>query len=100
MQMSQVGRDQAIEKDAPAQASSLAQEAAKAKAQAANEGVTGAENAKADSGPDPVKERKGRPRGQQPKESEAAGEESEPEGEKDEEVVRDPSLGNRVDLSG
>ncbi len=97
MQMSQVGRDQAIEKDGPAVLA--AQQAAQAQKRdiEAKEAV-GKSEGPADGAP-PVKEQGGsggRAAGERGEGEEAEREEDRP----GEEVVRDPSLGNKVDLSG
>jgi hypothetical protein len=98
MQMSQVGRDQAVEKDGPALQSAIQGAAAQKKEIEAKEAVRRPEEPKDGAGP--VKERSGRSRGQGAKEGGEGEAEEEGEGERREEVVRDPSLGNRVDLSG
>ncbi len=100
MQMSQVGRDQAIEKDGPALQSAMQGAAAQKKEMETKEAVRRPEEPK--NGAGAVKERPGRSRAQggrssQDGEEGAADEDGE---EAPEEVVRDPSLGNRVDLSG
>jgi hypothetical protein len=51
-------------------------------------------------GPDPVKDRQGGARGRGSKAREGDSAEGEGEAEPGEEVVRDPSLGKLVDLSG
>lgn len=99
MQMAQVGRDQAIEKDAPALQSALQGAAAKAKDLEAKEGVKKAEDSK--EGPMPVKDRRSRGHEARGEGEEGKGtEEADSEEKGRDEVVRDPSLGNRVDLSG
>lgn len=103
MQMSQVGRDQAVEKDGPTLQSAIQGAAMQKKAIESKESVHRAEESK--EGAEPVKDRRSRdskreagaPEGSPGGEEGAAGEE---EKERDEEVVRDPSLGNRVDLTG
>ncbi len=98
MQMSQVGRDQAIEKDGPALQSAMQGAAAQKKEIEAKEAVRRSEDAK--EGASPINDRSGRQRG---KAGGKEGEDSEDEPgatPAEEEVVRDPSLGNRVDLSG
>jgi len=103
MQMSQVGRDQAVEKDGPALQSAIQGAVMQKKAIESKESVRRAEESK--EGAEPVKDRRGRGSKREALASEgspggeegAAGEE---EKESDEEVVRDPSLGNRVDLIG
>ena len=97
MQMSQVGRDQAVEKDGPALQAALQGAAAQKKEIESKEAMHRAEEPK--DGASAVRERTGRSRGQgQGPEGKAGGEEESEE--KREEVVRDPSLGNKVDLSG
>jgi hypothetical protein len=99
MQMSQVGRDQAIEKDGPALASAIQGAVAQKKEDESKESVRKAEDAK--EGPEPVKDRRGRTKGKGSKAGEGGeGAEGGPDDGPHEEVVRDPSLGNRVDLSG
>jgi len=98
MQMSQVGRDQAIEKDGPAVLA--AQQAAQAQKRdlEAKEAV-GRSEGPADGAP-PIKEQGGsggRAAGEGGGEGDEAGRDEDRPGE---EVVRDPSLGNKVDLSG
>jgi hypothetical protein len=97
MQMSQVGRDQAVEKDGPALQSAIQGAVAQKKETQAKEAVRRPEEPQDGAGA--VKDRPGRQRskGSQPGEEGAEGEEGD---EPREEVVRDPSLGNRVDLSG
>jgi hypothetical protein len=100
MQMSQVGRDQAVEKDGPALQSAIQGAAAQKKETETKEAVRSPEEPK--EGPAAIKERPGRSRAQGGKggsrgEGEGEGEEVE---KPQDEVVRDPSLGNRVDLSG
>ncbi len=94
MQMSQVGRDQAVEKDGPALQSAIQGAAIQKKETESKESVRRTEDAKEGAGP--VRERKGRARGRGAR----SGAEEGGEGEASEEVVRDPSLGNKVDLSG
>jgi hypothetical protein len=99
MQMSQVGRDQAIEKDGPALQNAIQGAAMQKKEIEAKESVHRTEDAK--DGPGAVKERRGR-KGREG-EGEGGGEEGaggEPGDKAPDEVVRDPSLGNRVDLTG
>jgi hypothetical protein len=95
MQMSQVGRDQAVEKDGPILQSAMQGAATLKKEGEAKESVRKAEDAK--QGPDPVKDQRGK---QRRKGSKAEGEEAEGEEAPPEEIVRDPDLGGRVDLSG
>jgi hypothetical protein len=101
MQMSQVGRDQAVEKDGPALQSAIQGAALQKKEIETKESVRRTEDAK--DGPLPIKDRRGREQG---KGRESQGEEGAEGGEDEsqqkapEEVVRDPSLGNRVDLTG
>jgi hypothetical protein len=99
MQMSQVGRDQAVEKDGPALQNAMQGAALQKKEVENKESVRKTEDAK--DGPDPVKERRGRQAGPEGKAA-GGGEEGAEESDEEprEEVVRDPSLGNRVDLTG
>lgn len=102
MQMAQVGRDQAVEKDGPALQSAIQGAAMQKKEIESKESVRRAEESK--EGAEPVKDRRGRgpkheagaPEGAPGGEEGEAGEEEKGR----EEVVRDPSLGNRVDLTG
>lgn len=98
MQMSQVGRDQAIEKDGPALQSAMQAAAAQKKETEAKEAVRRSEDAK--DGASPINDRSGRSRGKADNKDEAGPEEEQGKSPSKEEVVRDPSLGNRVDLSG
>jgi len=97
MQMSQVGRDQAVEKDGPALQSAIQGAVIQKKETEAKESVHRTEDAKDGAGP--VKDRRERGKGK-----EQEGDEEDQEGasgeQASEEVVRDPSLGNRVDLTG
>lgn len=97
MQMSQVGRDQAIAKDAPAIQSAMQAAAAQKRDIETKEAVRRTEDPQDGAGA--VKERAGRHDGK-PRERGEADEEGAEGGEPREEIVRDPSLGNRVDLSG
>jgi hypothetical protein len=96
MQMSQVQKDQAVEKDAPVVQSAL-QAAAAAKREIETKDAVGRPEEPKD-GAGPVKDRMGRPRERAGKGKE--GDEGEGEEAPHEEVVKDPTLGNRVDLSG
>jgi hypothetical protein len=99
MQMSQVGRDQAVEKDQPALQSAIAGAVAQKKEVETKESVRRTEDARDGAGP--IKERRDRPKGQGAKAGEGeAGEEPESGEKAPGEIVRDPSLGNRVDLTG
>jgi hypothetical protein len=99
MQMSQVGRDQAVEKDGPALQSGMQAAAAQKKEVETKEALRRTEDPKEGMGA--VKERSGRPRGGKGGQGTEEGEGGQAgEAPKVEEVVRDPSLGNRVDLSG
>jgi len=100
MQMSQVGRDQAVEKDGPALQSAIQGAVVQKRESEAKESVRKAEDAKDGAGA--VKERRERGKGKEADGDEEGGEAGgEPEGDgSSEEVVRDPSLGNRVDLTG
>jgi len=102
MQMSQVGRDQAVEKDGPALQSSIQGAAAQKKEIETKEAVRRPEEPS--DGAAAVKERPGRSPAQGGKgghEGEEGAEGGNGDEEKpQEEIVRDPSLGNRVDLSG
>jgi hypothetical protein len=98
MQMAQVGRDQAVEKDGPALQSAMQGAALQKKEIESKESVRKAEEAK--EGAEPVKDRRGRgPKREVLAPADEVGEDGEEEKGK-EEVVRDPSLGNRVDLTG
>ena len=96
---SSVGRDQAVEKDGPALQNAMQGAALQKKEVENKESVRKTEDAK--DGPDPVKERRGRQAGPEGKAA-GGGEEGAEESDEEprEEVVRDPSLGNRVDLTG
>jgi hypothetical protein len=96
MQMSQVGRDQAVEKDGPALQNAIQIANEQKKAVETREAVHRAEDTPDGAGA--VKERQGRGRGA--RQGQGGPEDSEAEAEAQDEVVRDPSLGNRVDLSG
>jgi hypothetical protein len=98
MQMSQVGRDQAVEKDGPALQSAIQGAAAQKKEIETKEAVRRPEEPK--DGAAAIKERPGRSSAQGGKGGHGGEEGVEDEGKPQEEVVRDPSLGNRVDLSG
>lgn len=100
MQMSQVQKDQAVEKDGPALQSAMQGAAAAKKEFEAKDAVRLPEEP--EQGASPIKERPGRQRAQGGQGGQAEGEGAEGgDAEKPrEEVVRDPSLGNRVDLSG
>jgi hypothetical protein len=97
MQMSQVSRDQAIEKDGPALQSAIQGAVTQKKEIETKEAVRGAEDPKA--GAAAIKDRQGGKGGQKAEENA-----EDPEGKAGEkapdEIVRDPSLGNRVDLLG
>lgn len=98
MQMAQVGRDQAVEKDGPALQSAIQGAATQKKEIESKESVRKAEES--EDGAEPVKDRRGRkPKHETPSREGGEGEADEGE-EGREEVVRDPSLGNRVDLTG
>ncbi len=99
MQQSEVAREQSIEKDGARLAQAVQGAAAQKKLVEAKDEITKAEQPK--EGPAPVKEGAGGGAGAgagQRKEAEAGPEQ--PSEEAQEEVVRDPDLGNRVDLSG
>ena len=96
MQMSQVGRDQAVEKDGPALQSAMQGAAAAKKESEAREAVRLPEEP--EQGASPIKDRSDRPR--QGGQAEGGRSEDEEAEKPAEEVVRDPSLGNRVDLTG
>jgi hypothetical protein len=100
MQMSQVGRDQAIEKEGPALQNAIQGAVTQKKEIENKEAVRGAEEPKEGAGA--IKDRQGRPGGKGGHEAEGEGEAGDgTAGEKPaEEVIRDPSLGNRVDLLG
>jgi hypothetical protein len=100
MQMSQVGRDQAIEKDGPALQSAIQGAVTQKKETESKESVRRAEDAQ--DGALPVKDRRERGKGKEGEGGEEGEEDAEGKGggKGSEEVVRDPSLGNRVDLTG
>jgi hypothetical protein len=98
MQMSQVGRDQAVEKDGPALQSAIQGAVNQKREIEAKESVRRTEDAKDGAGP--VKDRRERGRGKEAEGGEEGEEGAKPEGEGSEEIVRDPSLGNKVDLTG
>jgi hypothetical protein len=99
MQMSQVGRDQAIEKDGPALQSAIQGAIAQKKEVETRESVRRTEDAK--DGVSLIKGHGGRERAKgQDEELDEDGGRKEPEEKAPGEVVRDPSLGNRVDLTG
>jgi hypothetical protein len=99
MQMSQVGRDQAVEKDGPVLQSAIQGAVAQRKEIETRESVRRTEDAQ--DGTPPIKDKdkrtyeQGRERGGGEDQGEADAGEKTPD-----EVVRDPSLGNRVDLTG
>lgn len=99
MQQNEVAREQSVEKDGAKLAQEMQGAAAQKKLVEAKDEVTKAEQSK--EGPAPIKEGSGGgaglPSGQR-KKGEADKEESAEEAA--EEVVRDPGLGTRVDLSG
>jgi len=97
MQMSQVGRDQAVEKDGPALQSAIQGAVMQKKETEAKESVRKTEDAKDGAGP--VKDRRERSKGKEAEGGEEGAEDKREESGS-EEVVRDPLLGNRVDLSG
>jgi hypothetical protein len=97
MQMSQVGRDQAVEKDGPALQSAIQGAVIQKKETEAKESVRRTEDAKDGAGP--VKDRRERGKGKE-QGGDEEGQEGAPGEQASEEVVRDPSLGNRVDLTG
>jgi len=99
MQQSEVAREQSIEKEGAKLAQTVQGAAAQKKLVEAKDEITKAEQSK--EGPAPVKEGSGGGAGAAPgqrKEGEA--EKEKPSEEAEEEVVRDPNLGTRVDLSG
>jgi len=95
MQMSQVGRDQAVEKDGPILQGAMHALAAQKKEIETKEALHRAEDPPDGAGS--VRDRQGRQRKGEGGRREPEGEEAEPPRE---EIVRDPSLGNKVDLSG
>jgi hypothetical protein len=97
MQLSQVGRDQAVEKDGVALQSSIQGAAAQRRQVESKEAVRKSEELK--DGASPVSERSGKGQAER---RHGEGEKSEEGGEPppEEEVVRDPELGTRIDLSG
>lgn len=97
MQLSHVGREQAVEKDGAVLQSSIQGAAAQKRQVESKEAVRRSEAPK--DGPGPVADRSGKGqtekrRGEEEKGEEGGGQPPE------EEVVRDPELGTRVDLSG
>ncbi len=99
MQMSQVGRDQAIEKDGPVLQAGIQGAVAQKREIESKEAIRRPEESK--DGPTAIRDRAGRSRGQGGRGGQAGEGDEGPEGEeKSEEIVRDPTLGNRVDLSG
>ncbi|MBL8965584.1 MAG: hypothetical protein JNG85_01175 [Spirochaetaceae bacterium] len=99
MQMGQVGREQAAEKEGVALQQSIQGAVEQKRADEAKEAVRRPEDP--ETGADPVKDRRGRSGGRglsggrgRPGEAEEASPEEE------EEIVKDPSLGNKIDLSG
>jgi hypothetical protein len=97
MQLGQVGKDQAVEKDGPALQAAMQGAAAQKRLAENKEAVRGPEEP--GEGTHPVKEDGGSLGGGASRRRASEGKAGEQE-EKEEEVVKDPSLGNRVDLSG
>ena len=97
MNLSQVGRDQAVEKDGAILQSSVQGAAALRRQGDAKEAVRASEEPKEGAGP--VADRSGKGQGEKRRGEEGKGE-AENEVPPAEEVVRDPELGNKVDLSG
>ncbi len=98
MQMSQVGKDQALEKDgAVLQADIKAAEEQK-RQNNAKEAIRAAAAAEADTSP--IRDRKEGGAAPQSGKGSRNSEEKEDQPEETEEVVRDPHLGNRLDISG
>lgn len=100
MQMSQVQKDQAVEKDAPALQSAMQAAAAAKKEIETMEAVQRPEEPKDGAGA--VREKTGQPR-ERARERRGTGKEGAGNGDEEapsEEIVKDPTLGNRVDLSG
>jgi hypothetical protein len=99
MQQGQVAREQAAEKEGAALQQAMQGAAAQKRQVEAKEAVSRPEDPK--NGAMPVKDRSGgagaRRRGRASEENEGEGS---AEGSTEEEVVKDPSLGNRVDFSG
>ncbi|HET7838510.1 MAG TPA: hypothetical protein VFL04_02035 [Rectinemataceae bacterium] len=95
MQLSQVGRDQAAEKDAALRAS-MQTAADQVKQVEQKEAVRHAQEP--DTGPQAIKDRQGGGPGGSSLKKKEEGEPEAAEGE--DEVIRDPSLGNSIDISG
>jgi hypothetical protein len=100
MQMSQVGRDQAIERAGPALQSAIQGAVTQKREIESKEAVRSPEEP--NDGTGAIKERGGHSHAQGGKGGHAGGGGAEREEDADppEEVVRDPLLGNRIDLSG
>jgi hypothetical protein len=95
MQLGQVGRDQAAERDALLK-SSMQSAAQQVKQVEQKEAVREPEEPK--DGPQAIKDRQGGQANPNRKRQPDEGPDVEPE--PDEEVIRDPSLGNTIDLTG
>ncbi len=100
MQMGQVGREQAAEKEGAALQQSIQGAAEQKRADEAKEAVRRPEDPQ--TGADPVKDRRGRSGGGRGLAGGRGrpGEAEEASPEEEEEIVKDPSLGNKIDLSG
>ena len=97
MQLGQVGRDQAVEKDGAVLQSAVQGAAAQRRQGESKEAVRKPEELK--DGAAPVSERQGKGQTEKRRSEGEKGEET-GEAHPEEEVVRDPELGNRIDLSG
>jgi hypothetical protein len=95
MQLGQVSKDQAVEKEGALIQSSIQGAAAQRRQVAAKEALRGPEEPKEGAGA--VAERPGQGPGERRR---GEGEKGEGEGAPEDEVVRDPQLGTKVDLSG
>lgn len=98
MQMGQVGREKAAEKEGAILQAAMKGAAEQKRADEAKEAVRRPTDP--EGGTPAVRDRKERPQGGREgrREGEAPAEEG--EAKEEEEVVRDPSLGNKIDLSG
>lgn len=99
MQLTQVGREQAAEKEGAALTNAMKGAADQKRLDEAKESVHRSKDP--DTGPEPVKDREGG--GQKPGpggKEEAGAKEGRPGDKGKEEIVRDPNLGTRIDLSG
>lgn len=99
VQMSQVGKDQAAVKEGVALQASIQGAEEQKKRDDAKEAIKGAEEGEAAA--KPIKDRQGRsPHERGPKEEGAQASAPEDGGKPEDDVVRDPSLGTHIDLTG